>query len=129
MSCQCQVFTVPIIYWFCNNLSCSEVNFLNEIFVIYHLTEFGYWILAAFQSWLFRTLNSEESLKKEYGVPVLVGYSRNAPPKDYSLKPKKLIHMFDAFSSISILASLLGNGILPEIQVFSYRKPRNGFGG
>ncbi|XP_058096081.1 probable GABA transporter 2 [Magnolia sinica] len=47
---------------------------------------------------------------------IRAGYSRNAPPKDYSLEPKKSIRMFDAFASISILASLLGNGILPEIQ-------------
>ncbi|KAL5989205.1 hypothetical protein ACLOJK_010095 [Asimina triloba] len=47
---------------------------------------------------------------------IRAGYSRNAPTKHYSLSPNKSTRMFDAFASISILASLLGNGILPEIQ-------------
>ncbi|XP_008776770.1 probable GABA transporter 2 [Phoenix dactylifera] len=44
------------------------------------------------------------------------GYSDNAPPKDYSLASSKSERSFNAFTSISILASVLGNGILPEIQ-------------
>lgn len=44
------------------------------------------------------------------------GYSNNAPPKDYSLASSKAERAFNAFTSISILASVLGNGILPEIQ-------------
>ncbi|XP_077251198.1 transmembrane amino acid transporter family protein [Tasmannia lanceolata] len=44
------------------------------------------------------------------------GYSSDVPPKDYSLSTRKSTRTFDAFASISILASLFGNGILPEIQ-------------
>ncbi|CAL9113221.1 unnamed protein product [Musa textilis] len=44
------------------------------------------------------------------------GYSRNAPPRNYSLDSSKVQRAFNAFTSISILASLYGNGILPEIQ-------------
>ncbi|XP_068660047.1 probable GABA transporter 2 isoform X2 [Aristolochia californica] len=44
------------------------------------------------------------------------GYSKNAPPKHYTLDPSKSTRTFDFFTSISILASLFGNGILPEIQ-------------
>ena len=42
--------------------------------------------------------------------------SSNAPVKDYSLSPSKSGRMFDVFLSISILATVFGNGILPEIQ-------------
>lgn len=45
------------------------------------------------------------------------GYSRNAPPRNYSLDSSRVQRTFNAFTSISILASLYGNGILPEIQV------------
>ncbi|KAG9448405.1 hypothetical protein H6P81_014533 [Aristolochia fimbriata] len=44
------------------------------------------------------------------------GYSKKAPPKHYSLDSSKSTRTFDVFTSISIMASLLGNGILPEIQ-------------
>nr|XP_018678279.1 PREDICTED: probable GABA transporter 2 isoform X3 [Musa acuminata subsp. malaccensis] len=44
------------------------------------------------------------------------GYSRNAPPRNYSLDSSRVQRTFNAFTSISILASLYGNGILPEIQ-------------
>ncbi|KAJ3704107.1 hypothetical protein LUZ61_007812 [Rhynchospora tenuis] len=47
---------------------------------------------------------------------IRAGASRDAPPKDYSLSSSKFNRAFDAFSSISILASVFGNGILPEIQ-------------
>ncbi|RWR96518.1 putative GABA transporter 2 isoform X1 [Cinnamomum micranthum f. kanehirae] len=47
---------------------------------------------------------------------IRAGHSRNAPHKDYTLDPHKSTRAFDAFASISILASLFGNGILPEIQ-------------
>ncbi|XP_078168818.1 putative GABA transporter 2 [Carex rostrata] len=47
---------------------------------------------------------------------IRAGASRNAPTKDYSLSSSKFNRAFDAFSSISILASVFGNGILPEIQ-------------
>eukprot|EP00268_Persea_americana_P051287 TRINITY_DN5652_c1_g1_i1.p1 TRINITY_DN5652_c1_g1~~TRINITY_DN5652_c1_g1_i1.p1 ORF type:complete len:367 (+),score=39.85 TRINITY_DN5652_c1_g1_i1:189-1289(+) len=48
---------------------------------------------------------------------IRAGHSRNAPHKDYTLDPHKSTRAFDAFASISILASLFGNGILPEIRV------------
>lgn len=47
----------------------------------------------------------------------LLGYSEDAPQKDYSLESSKSARTFSAFTSISIMASVLGNGILPEIQV------------
>jgi hypothetical protein len=49
------------------------------------------------------------------------GLSSNAPPKDYSLSPSKSARTFNAFLSISILASVFGNSILPEIQVDKFR--------
>ncbi|WOL03175.1 putative GABA transporter 2 isoform X1 [Canna indica] len=50
------------------------------------------------------------------GGCIYAGYSRNAPPKDYSLDSSSVHRTWNAFTSISILASLYGNGILPEIQ-------------
>jgi hypothetical protein len=47
---------------------------------------------------------------------VFVGMLSNAPVKDYSLSPLKSERTFDIFLSISILATVFGNGILPEIQ-------------
>lgn len=45
------------------------------------------------------------------------GTSKNAPPRDYSLETSHLSRLFSAFTSISIIAAIFGNGILPEIQV------------
>ncbi|KAK7318123.1 hypothetical protein RJT34_02821 [Clitoria ternatea] len=50
------------------------------------------------------------------GACIHAGTSKNAPPRDYSLEPKKSAKAFSAFTSISILAAIFGNGILPEIQ-------------
>ncbi|KAK7406063.1 hypothetical protein VNO78_07679 [Psophocarpus tetragonolobus] len=50
------------------------------------------------------------------GASIHAGRSENAPPKDYSLEHKKSSRLFSAFTSISILATIFGNGILPEIQ-------------
>uniref|UniRef100_A0A803PNW6 Amino acid transporter transmembrane domain-containing protein n=3 Tax=Cannabis sativa TaxID=3483 RepID=A0A803PNW6_CANSA len=50
------------------------------------------------------------------GACVNAGTSGTAPPKDYSLESSKSARVFSAFSSISILAAIFGNGILPEIQ-------------
>ncbi|KAF4353173.1 hypothetical protein F8388_014641 [Cannabis sativa] len=51
------------------------------------------------------------------GACINAGTSGTAPPKDYSLESSKSARVFSAFSSISILAAIFGNGILPEIQV------------
>ncbi|OEL12741.1 putative GABA transporter 2, partial [Dichanthelium oligosanthes] len=58
-----------------------------------------------------------------FGYTILVsaaciraGVSSNPPAKDYSLSSSKSEKTFNAFLSISILASVFGNGILPEIQ-------------
>ncbi|PUZ64558.1 hypothetical protein GQ55_3G152400 [Panicum hallii var. hallii] len=63
------------------------------------------------------------SLILSFGYTILVsaaciraGVSSNAPAKDYSLSSSKSEKTFNAFLSISILASVFGNGILPEIQ-------------
>ncbi|XP_074571631.1 putative GABA transporter 2 [Curcuma longa] len=50
------------------------------------------------------------------GGCIYAGYSKNAPEKDYSLGSSNVQRTYEAFTSISILASLYGNGILPEIQ-------------
>ncbi|XP_062224733.1 probable GABA transporter 2 [Phragmites australis] len=47
---------------------------------------------------------------------ICAGVSSNAPQKDYSLSSSKSERTFNAFLSISILASVFGNSILPEIQ-------------
>ncbi|KAL6851567.1 hypothetical protein ACP4OV_020500 [Aristida adscensionis] len=47
---------------------------------------------------------------------ILAGSSSNAPAKDYSLSTSESGRTFNAFLSISILASVFGNSILPEIQ-------------
>ncbi|KAE9597813.1 hypothetical protein Lal_00013892 [Lupinus albus] len=44
------------------------------------------------------------------------GTSKNAPPRDYSLEAKNSTRVFSAFTAISIIAAIYGNGILPEIQ-------------
>ncbi|XP_027362156.1 probable GABA transporter 2 [Abrus precatorius] len=50
------------------------------------------------------------------GACIHAGMSKNAPLRDYSLEPRKSARAFSAFTSISILAAIFGNGILPEIQ-------------
>ncbi|XP_062074529.1 probable GABA transporter 2 [Humulus lupulus] len=50
------------------------------------------------------------------GACINAGTSGKGPPKDYSLESSKSARVFSAFSSISILAAIFGNGILPEIQ-------------
>lgn len=50
------------------------------------------------------------------GACINAGTSKNAPPKDYSLESSESSRIFSAFTSISILAAIFGNGILPEIQ-------------
>ncbi|KAG5070268.1 hypothetical protein GLYMA_01G224500v4 [Glycine max] len=50
------------------------------------------------------------------GACIHAGTSENVPPRDYSLEPKMSSRAFSAFTSISILAAIFGNGILPEIQ-------------
>ncbi|KAL6609459.1 hypothetical protein ACP70R_039428 [Stipagrostis hirtigluma subsp. patula] len=63
------------------------------------------------------------SLILSFGYTILVsaaciraGVSASAPSKDYSLSSSGSEKTFNAFLSISILASVFGNGILPEIQ-------------
>ncbi|KAK6947897.1 Amino acid transporter, transmembrane domain [Dillenia turbinata] len=50
------------------------------------------------------------------GACIYAGLSKNAPPRDYSLEPEEAARVFSAFTSISIIAAIYGNGILPEIQ-------------
>lgn len=51
------------------------------------------------------------------GASIRAGFSQTSTHvKDYSLDPSKSTRTFNAFNSISILASVFGNGILPEIQ-------------
>ncbi|XP_062146592.1 probable GABA transporter 2 [Alnus glutinosa] len=50
------------------------------------------------------------------GACIYAGTSKNAPSREYSLESSKLARVFSAFTSISILAAVFGNGILPEIQ-------------
>ncbi|GLT90791.1 hypothetical protein SLE2022_087090 [Rubroshorea leprosula] len=50
------------------------------------------------------------------GACIHAGLSKNAPPRHYSLEASRSARLFSAFTSISILAAIFGNGILPEIQ-------------
>lgn len=50
------------------------------------------------------------------GACIHAGTSKDAPPREYSIESSKLTRVFNAFTSISILAAIFGNGILPEIQ-------------
>ncbi|PHU28179.1 putative GABA transporter 2, partial [Capsicum chinense] len=50
------------------------------------------------------------------GACIHAGTSKNAPPRDYSLEASHVSRLFSAFTSISIIAAIFGNGILPEIQ-------------
>ncbi|XVE58020.1 hypothetical protein DITRI_Ditri04bG0136700 [Diplodiscus trichospermus] len=50
------------------------------------------------------------------GACIDAGLSENAPHRDNSLESSNSSRVFSAFTSISILAAIFGNGILPEIQ-------------
>ncbi|KAI4368031.1 hypothetical protein MLD38_016643 [Melastoma candidum] len=50
------------------------------------------------------------------GACINAGVSKNPPRRDYSLESSKSARVFSAFTSISIIAAIFGNGILPEIQ-------------
>ncbi|KAK6137301.1 hypothetical protein DH2020_028954 [Rehmannia glutinosa] len=50
------------------------------------------------------------------GACIHAGTSKNPPPRDYSLESSESSRIFSAFTSISIIAAIFGNGILPEIQ-------------
>ncbi|XP_020539512.1 probable GABA transporter 2 isoform X2 [Jatropha curcas] len=50
------------------------------------------------------------------GACIHAGLSKNAPPREYSLESFESARVFNAFASISIIAAIFGNGILPEIQ-------------
>ncbi|KAA8534502.1 hypothetical protein F0562_032019 [Nyssa sinensis] len=46
----------------------------------------------------------------------ILGYSKTAPPKDYSVTGVGINHIFGAINGILIVATTYGNGIIPEIQ-------------
>ncbi|KAL8158899.1 hypothetical protein V2J09_000436 [Rumex salicifolius] len=50
------------------------------------------------------------------GCCIYAGTLKNAPKRDYSLGSSDSARVFNAFTSISIMAAIFGNGILPEIQ-------------
>ncbi|KAJ9706146.1 hypothetical protein PVL29_001618 [Vitis rotundifolia] len=50
------------------------------------------------------------------GACIHAGTSKHPPPRDYSLEASESARVFNAFTSISIIAAIFGNGILPEIQ-------------
>ncbi|KAG2251890.1 hypothetical protein Bca4012_099400 [Brassica carinata] len=50
------------------------------------------------------------------GACINLGLSKHAPKREYSLEPSDSGRVFSAFTSISIIAAIFGNGILPEIQ-------------
>ncbi|ESQ46759.1 hypothetical protein EUTSA_v10027762mg [Eutrema salsugineum] len=50
------------------------------------------------------------------GACINLGLSKNAPKRDYALETSDSGRVFSAFTSISIIAAIFGNGILPEIQ-------------
>ncbi|XP_027104840.1 GABA transporter 1 [Coffea arabica] len=47
---------------------------------------------------------------------IYVGYSKNAPSRDYSITGVGMNRVFGAFNAFSIIATTYGNGIIPEIQ-------------
>ncbi|KAL3523543.1 hypothetical protein ACH5RR_016377 [Cinchona calisaya] len=47
---------------------------------------------------------------------IYIGYSKNAPPRDYSITKVGVNRVFGAFNAFSIIATTYGNGIIPEIQ-------------
>ncbi|KAL4599696.1 hypothetical protein ACB092_11G144700 [Castanea dentata] len=47
---------------------------------------------------------------------IYIGYSKNAPTKDYSINGSAQNCVFRSFNAISIIATTFGNGIVPEIQ-------------
>ncbi|XP_076950619.1 putative GABA transporter 2 [Bidens hawaiensis] len=47
---------------------------------------------------------------------ILAGVSKKPPHRDYSLESSKFSEVMSAFTSISIIAAIFGNGIVPEIQ-------------
>ncbi|XP_044485118.1 probable GABA transporter 2 [Mangifera indica] len=47
---------------------------------------------------------------------IIAGRSKNAPTKEYTLESSVSARVYSAFTSISIIAAIFGNGILPEIQ-------------
>lgn len=47
---------------------------------------------------------------------IYAGTSKHVPPREYTLESSKSARVFSAFTSISIIAAIFGNGILPEIQ-------------
>ncbi|RVW43182.1 putative GABA transporter 2 [Vitis vinifera] len=51
------------------------------------------------------------------GACIHAGTSKHPPPRDYSLETSESARVFSAFTSISIIAAIFGNGILPEIQL------------
>ena len=56
-------------------------------------------------------------VKRVTDMILFAGLSKNAPPRDYSLESSKFSMVMSAFTSISIIAAIFGNGIVPEIQV------------
>ncbi|XP_075643594.1 GABA transporter 1-like isoform X3 [Castanea sativa] len=54
---------------------------------------------------------------------IYIGYSKNAPTKDYSINGSAQNRVFGSFNAISIIATTFGNGIVPEIQ--AYLQPTN----
>ncbi|XAR70196.1 hypothetical protein NMG60_11026974 [Bertholletia excelsa] len=50
------------------------------------------------------------------GACIHAGTSKNHPERDYSLETSQSSRVFSAFTSISIIAAIFGNGMLPEIQ-------------
>lgn len=50
------------------------------------------------------------------GACIHAATSKHAPPRNYSLESSESVRVFNAFNSISIIAAIFGNGILPEIQ-------------
>lgn len=47
----------------------------------------------------------------------IVGHSDRAPTRDYSIEGSSTHRMFGVFNAFAVIATSLGNGIIPEIQV------------
>jgi hypothetical protein len=51
-----------------------------------------------------------------------LGHSKQAPAKSYSVEGSSVSKMFTIFNSLSIIITALGNGIIPEIQVWNHSR-------
>ncbi|CAN1743799.1 Probable GABA transporter 2 [Linum perenne] len=73
-------------------------------------------IYAGTTTFYIHNLNINTTERTCNYVLLCAAVSKNAPPRDYTLESQDSHKVFSAFTSLSIIAAIFGNGILPEIQ-------------